>query len=38
MGYQTSDKQLLQYGLELAQKHLPGDQLVIDLSRAWLGQ
>ena len=38
MGYQTSDKQLLQYGLELAQKHLPGDPLVEQLSRAWLGQ
>ncbi len=38
MGYQTSDKQLLQYGLGLAQKHLPGDKLVAELSRAWLGQ
>ncbi len=38
MGYQTSDKQLLQYGLGLAQKHLPGDPLVEQLSRAWLGQ
>jgi hypothetical protein len=38
MGYQTSDKQLLQYGLGLAQKHLSGDPLVEQLSRAWLGQ
>lgn len=38
MGYQTSDAQLLQYGLGLAQKHLPGDPLVAELSRAWLGQ
>lgn len=38
MGYQTSDAQLLQYGLGLAQKHLPGDPLVAELSRAWLGK
>ena len=38
MGYQTSDAQMLQYGLGLAQKHLPGDPLVAELSRAWLGQ
>ncbi|MBL4700596.1 MAG: hypothetical protein JKX85_04985 [Phycisphaeraceae bacterium] len=38
LGYQTSDKQLLQYGLGLAQKYLAGDQLVADLSRSWLGQ
>lgn len=38
VGYQTSDKQMLQYGLGLAQKHLSGDKLVADLSRAWLGQ
>jgi len=38
LGYQTSDKQLLQYGLGLAQKHLAGDPLVADLSRSWLGQ
>lgn len=38
LGYQTSDKELVQYGLDRAQEYQPDDAMIAVLRRAWQNQ